>query len=137
MSGHGDRRAGRKSAKISRLSREAVASQVLDIAALHRQLFAGSAAAGLDPGAAEVLLALAVGGDRRAVDIAYDLDLPANVVRKRLSQLNRHEQGLIETASDPRDRRGRVNRLTAAGREKVDELLAHAARVLEPAGPDR
>ncbi|MEV6105224.1 MarR family transcriptional regulator [Streptomyces sp. NPDC051940] len=78
----------------------------------------------LEPAAYALLVRLAESGEQRATDIACYFGVGKATMSRQLRTLE--ELGLIERAADPNDRRASLVRLTAGGRQRVEQ--ARSAR---------
>lgn len=80
------------------------------------------------PGSAGVLTLLAHHGDMRMSKLADLLSVDMSVTSRHVAHVA--DRGWIERSPDPDDKRSRILRLTAAGRDKLDELSQRTAELL-------
>ncbi|MGV9449656.1 MarR family winged helix-turn-helix transcriptional regulator [Streptomyces sp. NPDC003635] len=79
-------------------------------------------------GSAAVLTLLDRHGDMRMSKLAELLAVDMSVTSRHVAHLA--ERGWIDRSPDPADKRGRILRLTPAGRAQVDELSRRTTQVL-------
>ncbi|MFF0200958.1 MarR family winged helix-turn-helix transcriptional regulator [Streptomyces sp. NPDC005017] len=106
---------------------EELARQLSAIGAVKRGL-ARIMPAECPSGSAAVLTLLDRHGDMRMSRLAELLSVDMSVTSRHVAHVA--ARGWIERSPDPADKRSRILRLSAAGREQLDELSRRASRLL-------
>jgi DNA-binding MarR family transcriptional regulator len=96
----------------------------LQAAILTRRVWTRGGVEGLEANALQVLVALAVGGERTVGALVERLALAQGTVSTALARLQ--ERGLVEEALDDADKRRRVQVITQAGELLVQRFLDDA-----------
>ena len=99
----------------------ALARHVLSVATQNRRLFPRRDTHGLEPNAAQVLLALMLENDRTVTQLASELLLAKTTVSHAVADLQR--QGLVRERAQANDRRQQLQRLTPSGNRAARRLV--------------
>lgn len=99
--------------------------------AVTRRIYTTANCAGLEPRAMQVLIAVQLLQRPTVKEVALELELAQRTVSAMLVKL--HELGLVESSSDPTDRRQQLQTVTERGCAMID-TFAHAARAVLDTG---
>jgi len=106
---------------------EELSRQLSAVGAVKRDM-ARSLPADCPAGSTAVLALLGRHGDMRMSRLAELLSVDISVTSRHVAHVA--ERGWIERSPDPADKRSRILRLTAAGRDLLDELSRRSSRLL-------